>query len=174
MNGREITVTRILLLGFFCCVLAGCIESKEDRESRLTYWPNDEIAARYVGKMTADEVAVFRSKLSQTKFPAPASTLAKMLPPTLEPYGRLFVDGKDFMRGATGVGTYNPIGGNVVDYWLNKDTVLRVGTVYYYNGQDHFEREEWYELMDPKKALRADDRGPFPKGRKTQPNEKIG
>lgn len=168
MNGREIAMTRMLLLGLFCFALIGCYESKEEREARLVYWPNEKVAARYVGKMTEDEVAVFRSKLSQTKFPAPAFTLARMLPSTLEPFGRIFVDGKDFMGGAPSVGTYHPIGGNVSDYWLNSNTVLRIGTVYYDNGQDHFEREEWYELMTPKRAFQEDQRGPSAQEGKVQ------
>jgi len=165
---RTILSMRVFILGLICFAIGGCMETKEDRESRLTYWPNKEVAARYVGKMTDDEVAVFRTKLSQTKFPAPAFTLARMLPPTLEPHGREFVDGKDFMRGTPSIGTYDPFGGNVSDYWLNENTVLRVGTVYYYNGQDHFEREEWCELMTPKKAFQADNRGPFQRGKETQ------
>ena len=134
------------------------------------YWPNEDVAARLVGKMTDDEVAVIRTKLSQTEFPAPAFTISKILPTKIEAFGRTFVDGKDFMKGAASIGTFDPIGGNVSDYWLNQNTVLRVGTVYYYNGKEHFEREEWYELMTPKKAFRWDDRGPFSKERKLRKN----
>lgn len=56
-----------------------------------------------------------------------------------------------------------------MDYWLNQSTVLRVGRVYYDNGQDHFEREEWYELMSPKKAFQPDPRGPAPSGESVRP-----
>lgn len=160
MNGRAMNVTRMFFLGVLCVAFSGCDETKEEREARSMYWPREEVAVRYVGKLTDDEVTVVRAKLSQTKFPAPAFTVAKMLPSPLEPFGRIFVDGKDFLRGAVNVGSYEPIGGNVSDYWLNQNAVVRVGTVYYTNGKDHFEREEWYELMTPKRAYQEDRRGP--------------
>lgn len=136
---------RVVVVGFLCSAFVGCDETKEDRDARSVYWKADGLAARYVGKMTEDEVSVVRAKLSQTEFPAPQFTVPKMVPAELRPYGRTFVD-----RGRPD--SVGRIGGNVMDYWLNERTVLRVGTVYYAKGEAHYEREEWFQMLTPKQA----------------------
>ena len=153
-------IARTLSLGLLCVAFAGCSAPSKEPDARTYYWMRTDGSARYMGTLTDDEVAAIRANLGKTEFPAPDGTIEKMLPSTLKPYPREFVDGKSFLGGAPALGSFEPIGGNVMDYWLNQRTVLRVGTVYYYDGQDHFSREEWFELMTPDEAYQFDERGP--------------
>ena len=151
---------KLLIIALLFALCSGCNTATDDQYARLLYWSDEEFSVRFVGNMTDAEVAVVREKISKTQFPAPALTIDRMLPLTITPFARVFVDGKDFMRGAPDLGAYEAVGGNIKDYWLNEKLVVRVGTVYYYSDDDYFSRQEWYEFMTPEQAYRQDDRGP--------------
>lgn len=131
--------------GFTCSAFVGCGESRGDREIRLDYWQVETTEARFVGKMTDEEVRVVRAKLSQTKFPAPAATVGKILGEKYRPFGIVFWDRPP-------PDNLGRTGGNVMDYWLNAKTVLRVGSVYYSIGGVHSSAEEWFQILTAKQA----------------------
>jgi hypothetical protein len=111
----------------------------------LDYWGLEAIEARFVGKMTDEEVEVVRAKLSQTQFPAPALTVGKILGAKIRPFGIIFWD-------RPRPDNLGRRGGNVMDYWLNAKTVLRVGSVYYSIGDVHSAPEEWFQILTAKQA----------------------
>lgn len=125
--------------------LSGCGETQNERASREAYWGRAEAAQRSIGAMTTEQVKIVREKLAEMKFPARGSTIARMLPATLKPHPRLFDD-------AMTTNSAGQSGGSVVDYWLNQYTVIRVGTVYYAQGEP---REEWYEILSAEQAYAA-------------------
>jgi hypothetical protein len=134
-----------VFFGVICSAFIGCGESRGDREIRLDYWGQEAAEERVVGKMTDEEVEVVRAKLSQTKFPAPARTVAKILGVKFQPFGIVFED-------RSSPDPAGRIGGNVMDYWLNAKTVLRVGSVYYSMGDIHSSPEEWFQILTAKQA----------------------
>jgi len=96
------------------------------------------------GDYTASEVKALRIELSKLSFPVPEHTIAKMLPRPVEP---LPISFSDWWPDREKKGR---VGGNIVEYWLNRQHVLRVATAYYGDSETNFSLEEWAEILSAK------------------------
>jgi hypothetical protein len=94
-----------------------------------------------VANYSAQEVDSLRLTLGKVGFQAPEGTVAKLLTRAVK---RLWVDTVDSKVNRESKGR---VGGNVVEYWLNDDRVLRVATAYYSVGNKHFNLEEWAVIL---------------------------
>ncbi|MBW7895413.1 MAG: hypothetical protein H3C27_09895 [Opitutaceae bacterium] len=91
------------------------------------------------------EVEALRASLAKLSFPVPERTVEKMLPKPVEPLPIAFVD---WIPDREGKGR---VGGNIVEYWLNRTQVLRVATAYYYKDDETpYSLEEWAEIISAK------------------------
>ena len=100
-----------------------------------------------VGNYSRSEVEALRISLSKVQLPAPEHTFENMLPRPVKETPVEFVDS------ALDQEKKGRIGGSIVEYWLNRDFVLRVATAYY--SKDQPDREEWAVI------LAKDDRDHF-------------
>ncbi len=93
------------------------------------------------GDYSRSEVEALRASIAKLTFPVPEHTISKMLPRPVDPLATEFVD---WMPDPAKKGR---AGGNVVEYWLSSDRVLKVATAYYAEGEKHFSREEWAVIL---------------------------
>jgi hypothetical protein len=96
------------------------------------------------GDYGKQEVEALRAAIAQVAYPAKDGTVARLLPRPVEPMPIEFLD---WMADEEKKGR---IGGNIVEYWLNRDYVLKVATAYYTEGDDHPSREEWAVILTRK------------------------
>lgn len=108
-------------------------------------------AAKF-GDYSSSEVEALRASIAKLNFPVSEHTIAKMLPKTVEP---LFVTFVDWLPDKEKKGR---VGGNIVEYWLNRGQVLRVATAYYAKGDEHYSLEEWAEIISAKERDHHDRR----------------
>jgi hypothetical protein len=102
------------------------------------------------GDYSSSEVEALRASISQLTFPLPEHTTSKMLPRPVDQLAVAFVDGIPDQE------KKGRIGGNVVEYWLSRDHVLRVATAYYKEGHMHLSREEWAVILSREHRDRFD------------------
>jgi len=96
------------------------------------------------GDFTPSEVATIRSGVLKLTFPAPAGSVVRLLPRSLP---EVSVSFSDYAPDQEKKGR---MGGNVVEYWLNREFVLRVASAYYARGEEHFTMEEWAVVLSRK------------------------
>jgi hypothetical protein len=94
-----------------------------------------------IGNYTAADVKRVKSALEKVSFPAEQGTVARLLNP---PLPKVTIESADWIPDAEKKGR---IGGNVVEYWLNENWVIRVATAYYSVSDDHYSKEEWAVLL---------------------------
>ena len=93
------------------------------------------------GSYSRAEVDVLRASLDKLTFPVPEHTVARMLPHPVKSLPMRFVD---YAHDQENKGR---MGGNVVEYWLNRESALQVATAYYSVGESHWSREEWAVVL---------------------------
>ena len=110
------------------------------------YWmaPDGGLTA-YAGAMSEAEVEQLRAAIRAVVFPAKEGVIQKLLPPSLKPKAICF---EDWHR----VDDKGRMGGMVEDYWLNTSSVLRVSTAYYNVKGEHYNCQEWAEVIDQNRA----------------------
>jgi hypothetical protein len=135
---------RIITFMFFGLLLAGCSQ----QEPIIGVGGKSPVFADY----SRSEVEALRASLTKISFPTPEHTVAKMLPRSVEPLPITFVDGVPDRENR------GRIGGNIVEYWLNRGQVLRVATAYYAQGEKHYSLEEWAEIISAKERDRHNRR----------------
>jgi hypothetical protein len=140
---------------FAVLIATGCShESKEVILARNVYWmaPDGGLPA-YAGKLTPTEVEHLRAEIKKISFPVKEGVFQKLIPADLK---AKIVLNWDHMSGDA----QGRVGGIVEDYWLNTSSILRVATAYYSVGGEHYNCQDWAEVIDPEHAYTDDPRGP--------------
>lgn len=136
---------RIVILLFCGLMLAGCSHQEP------IFGVGGQ--APQFGDYSRSEIEALRISISKLSFPVPEHTVARMLPKPVEPLPITFVDWIPDQE------KKGRVGGNIVEYWLNRRQVLRVATAYYYKeGETPYSLEEWAEIISAKERDRHDRR----------------
>src|SRR4051812_49026978 len=94
-----------------------------------------------VSDYSRTEVENLRAAISKLNFPVEEFTVDKLLP---RPVKSVMVENVDWFPDRENKGR---MGGNVREYWLNRDRVLKVATAYYKEGESATSREEWAVIL---------------------------
>jgi len=93
------------------------------------------------GDYSSIEIKSLRAALAKIQFPAPEGSVGRLLVRTPR---RRPVEYWDWLEDTEKKGR---IGGNIVEYWLNAHSVLKVATAYYSNGENLVSKEEWAVVL---------------------------
>jgi hypothetical protein len=126
--------TAFILLALFASV--GCVPKHADAPPIGVTGPVTDF-----GDYTKSEVELVSAALAKLRFPVAPGTMARLLPC---PLPAVPVEFSDWWPDREGKGR---MGGNIVEYWLNREFVLRVASAYYDRGEDKFTMEEWAVML---------------------------
>jgi hypothetical protein len=149
------TIMRFVPLSLVVVLVAGCGGSRNEVDTRTssaryTYTSTAVGQKKDIGRFTSQQVEDVRARASVLRFPLREKIILRFVPADVHPVPLWFVDEFAAIEG-------KPLGGIVQDYWLNSDSVLRVGTSYHRTGN----QIEWMQLLSSREALDVLLRPPY-------------
>jgi len=131
------SVARISIVALF---LIGC--ARQPSSFELLVPPVYRSHPGVLGHFNAEQVVALKAKIRGVAYPRPASFSATLLGEKIVPVPVGVVDWHADKENK------GRVGGNIVDYWLNRESVMQVATAYYSVEGNHFSLEQWCDVLE--------------------------